>query len=231
VKPRPRELAALIATLWLAGCALLAPPQAPARRAMLEKVPADLPSAAPRPATVVVLPPQTLPVYDTTRMAYSSRPHEVAYFRDHEWAATPSQMVQPLLLRTLQSTRAFAAVLAPPDAGRAHYVLRTQIVELLQDFSADPPVVRVALQLQLSGGAAARRTSSAEVVVREPIGERTPQAGVAAANEAIAKALLQVARFVLEQTHDRRLADLNACAQPPILISASPLTGSCSRRR
>jgi ABC-type uncharacterized transport system auxiliary subunit len=194
-----RSLASICASLCAAGCALTSPVSVPVHQALLDQVPAAPPAAAPRPATVVVLPPQASAAYDTTRVAYSPAPHQVAYFRDQEWAATPSQMLHGLLTTTLQATHAFAAVLAPPHAGPA-YVLRTQLVELLQDQGSVPAVARVALHVQLAGPAALRPSWSEEVVVREPIAGPTPLAGLAAVNAATAEALRRVAAFVLDKT-------------------------------
>ena len=42
--------------------------------------------------------------YDTTQMAYRLRDQEIAYYRDHEWAATPSEMMQPLIVDAIAMT-------------------------------------------------------------------------------------------------------------------------------
>src|SRR5690349_3617184 len=40
---------------------------------------------------LLVSPPQAEPAYDTPRMAYLTRPHEVSYYADNQWAETPAQ--------------------------------------------------------------------------------------------------------------------------------------------
>src|SRR5579863_6715718 len=60
--------------------------------------------------TLLVLTPETRPAYNTTQMAYSIKPYQVGYFSQNQWAETPSQMIQPLMVQTLQSAHYFHAV-------------------------------------------------------------------------------------------------------------------------
>jgi cholesterol transport system auxiliary component len=198
-----RAIAALVVTFHgvslMSSCSVLTPPQVETRKALLSKTPADLPRSTPQAAVLLVFPPQAQPVYDTMRMAYMVRPYQVDYFSQHEWGETPSQMLHPLLIRTLQETNRFKAVLAPPFSGRYAYALRTQVVELVQDFTVDPPTLRLSLRLQLSDDAANRVVATKEIALREPMREKGPYAGVVAANDAAAKALREAAVFVLEE--------------------------------
>lgn len=166
--------------------------------AVLDKMPGTLPHRDRHPVTLLVLPPDAKPAYDTTQMAYSLRPYQVAYFRHHQWAGTPSQMLQPLLLRTLETTGYFSAVLTPPYTGRYSYALQTEIVELVQDFASEAAALRLSLRLRLSDGAANRLVATREITLREPMPQKTPYAGVVAANDAMAKALQEMASFVLD---------------------------------
>lgn len=185
----------------VAGCALLSPSHTEGTTAVLDKLPAEIPRREPGPVTLLVFPPEARPPYDTTQMAYSIRSYEVAYFRDHQWAATPSRMLQPLLVRTLESTGHFKAVVSPPSADRHSYSLRTEIVELVQDFAAEPAMLRLSLRLRLSDDATGRLVATDEISVRELMRQRTAYAGVVAANDAIARALRELASFVLERAH------------------------------
>jgi cholesterol transport system auxiliary component len=191
-------LAALLVTA-LAGCALLSPPDTGITTARLEKMPVQIPRRDPGPVTVLVFSPEAKPTLQTTRMPYTVRPREVAYFSQHQWAGTPSQMLHPLLVKTLESTGTFKAVLTPPQTGRYTYALRTEILELTQDFTSEPAALLLSLRLRLSDDAANRVVAAKEISLREPMQQKTPSAGVIAANEATAKALLEVAKFVLEK--------------------------------
>ncbi len=191
--------AALVAAA-LAACTLFPPaPEAPTRE-LISQLPPDIPTRAQRAATLLVQAPATAPVYDTAQMAYTVQPYQIAYFARHEWGATPAEMLQPLLVRTLERTGAFSAVLTPSYVGRYSYVLNTEIVELAQDFTAAPAALHLSLRFRLSDGATARVIASGEINLREPMREKTPYAGVVAANAAAAKALREVARFVLANT-------------------------------
>lgn len=181
----------------LAGCSLLLPPRPEPIRAMLSEVPNDVAHKPMHAVSLLVLPPETSPAYDTTRMAYTARPYQLAYFRDHEWAETPGQMIQPLLVHTLQQTGFFRAILMPPESGPTNYAFRTEILELVQDYAVSPPVLRLALRLQLFG-ASGQTVASRDLAVQETMREATPYAGVVAANDALARALRQAAQFVLD---------------------------------
>jgi cholesterol transport system auxiliary component len=194
-----KATAALVATVALAaGCALLSPANTEMATARLEKTPAEVPHRDPGPATLLLFRPEAKPAFDTTRMAYTVRPYEVAYYSRHQWGGTPAQMLQPLLVRTLESTGRFKAVLSPPYTGRYTYGLRTEILELVQDYTSDPPVLRLSLRLRLTDDAANRVLATREITLAEPMREKTPYAGVIAANEAGAKALAEAAKFVLD---------------------------------
>lgn len=184
----------------LSSCALLAPANVETRKEMLTKVPLDLPEGGTRPATLLVLPPETSAAYDTTQMAYEIRPHEIAYFGRTEWGEKPSQMIHRLVVQTLENARYVAAVVTPPFMGPYTHSLRTEILALQQDFTAQPATLQLTLRAQLTAEAGNRVVGTKEISVREPMQERTPYAGAVAANDAMAKALTQLAEFVRANT-------------------------------
>jgi cholesterol transport system auxiliary component len=169
-------------------------------KAILTEMPHDLPQRMKRGDTVLVFLPKATPLYDTTQMAYSTQPHEVAYFSEREWGETPPQMLYPLVVRTLENTHAFRAVLTEPFTARYTYALRTEILELVQDFKSDSANLVLSLRFQLTDYGAKTVIATKEVSVREPMHERNSYAGVMAANEATAKALQQMAGYVLQAT-------------------------------
>jgi cholesterol transport system auxiliary component len=188
------------AALALQGCALLAPPPPETRKEVLDQAPLDVPQRDCRGGTLLVLPPRTRPAYDMTEMAYRVQPHELAYFSQHEWAETPSRMLQPLIAKTLQATRCFGLVVGPPYAGPYRYSLHTELRELVADFTFEPAALQLSLRFQLDD-AAGRAVAVKEVSLREPLRQRNPYGSVVAANEATAKALSELAAFVLDSVH------------------------------
>jgi cholesterol transport system auxiliary component len=202
---RPRlarcALGFVTACLAVTGCALLSTPsKVIVEKSALTDVPHDLPQRTARGDTLLVFPPKTTPLYDTTQMAYRTQPYEVAYFSEREWADNPAHMLYPLVVRTLENTHAFRAVLTEPIAGRYTYALRTDILELVQDFSPDSATLLLSLRLQLIDYGAKQVIATKEISVRESMRERNSYAGVIAANEATAKALQQMAQYVLQAT-------------------------------
>ena len=109
-------------------------------------------------------------------------------------------MLNGLLVRTLERTRRFRAVVVPPYAGAADYVLDTRLVELRQDFTADPATVSLVVRAELREGASERAIATREFEAREPLSARSPHAGAVAANAAAARVLADMARFVVEHT-------------------------------
>jgi cholesterol transport system auxiliary component len=182
----------------LAGCGLLPPAEPPTTSWLLDQLPADVPRRAVRGGTLLVVPPEARPSIDTTEMPYTLRPHHFAYFAHNRWTETPPQMMQPLLVRTMEATGAFEAVLTPPHPPGRSWTLRTEIVDLVQDFSVDPPVVRLSLRARLSDPASNRLLGTREITLRETMQQKSPQAGVMAANKAVAAGLRELAAFVLE---------------------------------
>jgi cholesterol transport system auxiliary component len=182
-----------------ASCGLLSPVKIETRKEVLSQIPTHLPQATTRAATLLILAPRTHPAYDTTQMAYTTEPHQIAYFAWNEWGETPAQMIQPLMVKTLQQARYFGAVLSPPYMGRYTYALRTEILELKQDFTSEPAVLQLAMRFELTRWGANEVVAAKEISLSEPMLGRTPSAGVVAANNAMVSALRQLAQFVLEK--------------------------------
>jgi len=188
--------AALLAAL-LAGACSFAPVEVEVRQALIEQLPAEVAQGKAHRATLLVLVPATAAPYDTPRIAYATEPHEIAYYARVEWARTPARMLQPLLVQTMRATRAFAAVEAPPYLDRYRYALHTEIRELRMDFGAQAPVARLALHVRLADEQSGRTLLDRDIGAAAPIAARTPDAAIAAANAAAAKALAELAAEVV----------------------------------
>lgn len=193
---------AVLVALWAAlfsGCAALAPVNITTQKYVLNRIPLDLPSEQTHPLSLLVLVPESDRVYGTTRMAYTTQAYQIAYFSQNEWAETPSKMILPLIVATMSNTRYFSEVVASPDFGHHTFALRTEILELKQDFTADPAMLQLTMRFSLSREATNKIIATKEVSVREAMQEKNPYAGVVAANEAAAKALRELAAFVVDK--------------------------------
>lgn len=194
-----RALLNALCVVLLSGCALFSPIKTDTVKNVLNTVPLDLPVETPRSATLLVLMPEAAPVYATTQMAYTTQAYEVAYFSRNEWAEEPPQMIQPLIVMAMRSTHYFSEVLSPPYFGHYTFVLRSEVLDLKQDFTSEPAALQIAMRFQLSSEATNQVIATRELSVREPMRERNPHAGVVAANEAVAKVLRQLASFIIEK--------------------------------
>lgn len=193
--------ALLGAAVAMAGCAALLPAEPEPASWLLDRMPAAVPRASQRlPMALLVYPPQAREMMDTREMAYSLRPHHLAYYSRNRWAERPPEMLQPLLVRTIEATGRFSAVSTPPPAPAGAYALHTEVLELLQDYTQEPPALLLALRLHLSDEKTNRTLALREIRQREPMQHQSPYGGVVAANAALARALGEAAMFVLEST-------------------------------
>ena len=192
---RARSLAVVLCATLSTGCALLTPVKTDTTTYVLNGIPADLPRQTGPSGTLLVLVPETAPLYATRRMAYSTQAFQIGYFNESEWALAPAQMIQPLLVETMRSAGYFSEIASSPQSGRNTLTLRTEILELKQDFSLEPATFRVAMRFSLHREPTHQLVATKEVSVSEPMRERTAYAGVIAGNAAIEKMLRALAVF------------------------------------
>ncbi|EHP44111.1 hypothetical protein OR16_03972 [Cupriavidus basilensis OR16] len=196
-----RAIFVTLCVILCSGCALISPVNNDTKKYVLNKIPIDLPVELTHSATLLVLAPETDPTYATTQMAYTRQAYQIAYFSHNEWAETPSQMIQPLIVETLQKTHYFSEIFASPYFGSHTYALRTEILEFNQDFSSNPAILRLTMRFHLSREVAAQVIATKELSVQQPLRDLTPYAGVVAANEAMASILRELAKFTIEKAH------------------------------
>jgi cholesterol transport system auxiliary component len=193
---RAATAAALLAAA-LAGCAGLPGTVAgpPPQTYVLSPRQAGAPALAGSGPVLVVFPPQARPGYDTARMVYTRRPHELAYFARSQWADLPTAMLGPALVDALSASGRFRAVVAGPASVGGELGLDVRIVSLQQEFGAVPSRARVALRAQLIDleRRSVLATRSFEAVRAAP--SEDPYGGVLAINQALEPLLDQLVRF------------------------------------
>jgi cholesterol transport system auxiliary component len=194
-----RNPALIACVAFFSGCTLFSPVNLDMTRNVLTNIPLDLPIERTHSVTLLVLVPETAPAYSTIRMAYSTQPYQIAYFTKNEWAETPSQMIQPLIVQTLQNTHYFSEVLSPPYFGHITLGLRIEILEFKQDFTSEPAMLRLAMRISLSRNATSQVVATKELSVNQPMSDRNPSSGVVAANEALSTLLRELAKFVVDK--------------------------------
>jgi cholesterol transport system auxiliary component len=142
---------------------------------------------------LLVAQPSAAPGYDSAHMLYQRRPQQLEAFAFHEWVEPPARLLAPLMLRALQDTGAFRAVLLAPTSGAGALRLETELVGLQQDFTVQPSVVRLSLRAVLIDLATRRVIATQVFGASAAAGRDDPVAGVAAAQQVTQRVLLELA--------------------------------------
>jgi cholesterol transport system auxiliary component len=195
-----RFLGHLLVAIALGACsALPQPPTAPANFYVLAARPAPAPVAQRRDIALEVATPRAWPGFDTTDLVYTRAPFVLDRFATSRWVDTPPRMLAPLIVRALEDTGAFRAVLEPPTTAIADYRLDTEVVRIVQDFSASPSRTDIALRVQLTDLRARRVVATRVFEAVEPSATENAAGGVVAANVALTRLLAQTAQFCVEE--------------------------------
>jgi cholesterol transport system auxiliary component len=199
-----RNFLIFLLPLLLSSCTLFSPVKVPPTKLyVIDSCPQPPVVKSRRKQTIIVTKPETTATYNTTQMAYSLQPHQIAFFARNRWAETPADMLQPLIIQTLQKTLHFYAVSARSAVRRHHYILNTQILVLQQEFYSDRSYLHFVLRAQIvtsTGSVIASRQFSAV----EPAPEPSPYGGVIAANRAVTRILNELALFCLQKMPSRK---------------------------
>jgi len=186
----------LIAILILTSCSVFSPVQVnPPTKYVVNTVP-YVSAKIPHHLSLYVSMPTTNSVYSTSQMVYSIHPYQVAYFVKNTWAATPAEMLQSLMVQTIQNSHYYNLVTYSPTANQVNLILNTQLLEFKQDFSRHPSVFRLELRAQLLNANTGKVIAAKDIIVSEPAPENTPYGGVVAANKAVEKALSQLLKLI-----------------------------------
>jgi len=194
------RMTVLIAALALGACSALQPAPEPVTLHVLAARPAVDASAQPRDVAIEVAVPRAWPGFDTTDMIYTRGGYELDRFAANRWVDTPPRMLAPLVVRTLEDTGRFRAVMEAPGAAPADYRLDTEVVRVLQNFSARPSRAEVAVRVQLTDLRMHRVVATRVFEEAEPTSADNAAGGVAAANAALGRVLSQIARFCVAET-------------------------------
>ncbi len=148
---------------------------------------------------LMVTRPRAHPGFETSRMAYVRKAHELEYFSRNQWVDTPEKMLAPLLVQAFEASGAFGAVSQANGAVTAQLRLDSEIVRLQQEFTVAPSRIRFTLRAQLIDVAGRRILATREFDVTENAASDDPYGGVVAANHAVHRALSEVAAFFAAQ--------------------------------
>lgn len=197
-RPARRRLLALsgwlgVATvLPLAGCVSVQVGQkAPAHRLyQLHDLHADAPplSAQPRVAGLLIQPLPADSVADTSAMAYSRRPHELAFYQFASWSERPVRQLPRLLQRRLDASGLVGAAGVIGDPLSADWLLTLSIEQFVHDVAQSPGTARCALMVELVDRRARRRVAQRHFDISAPV----EQADAASAADGLSAAVSAV---------------------------------------
>jgi cholesterol transport system auxiliary component len=207
VKNNARKYMTLVRMIWivssigvLSSCALFSPAKPNQNTYVLNSIPHFVQTKSPRHHNLLITVPDAESAFDTTQMAYTTKPYGIAYYSRNRWVETPAQMLQPLIVQTLQKTHYFHAVVTSSFIGHYDYLLNTHIIKLQQNFLRTPITYEVAVQVELINATTNEILVTKQISIMEPVPQATPYGGVIAANRAIAKVLQLIATFCLKGT-------------------------------
>ena len=188
----------IMAALLLHGCGVL-----PNRTeepmhtfALSAEIPTETQSVRPRSGTLLVNLPRAQSGFNTQRMAYVKRDHELNYFAVNQWAETPAHMLLPLLVKALEKTNQWEAVVQMPSPVRGDYQLIPENLLLQHEFTQEPSRVRIHLRLQLIRLKNFHVLATREFTVLENAKSDDPYGGVQAANAAAGKFLKHISEWL-----------------------------------
>ncbi len=190
--PRPPRALVALAPL-LAACLSLGGQKPDAVEIYALDVAFEGPPAAGSAPPVAVAAPRAAPGFDGPRLVYVKKAHELRHYARADWVEPPARMLGPLLVRALERTGRFQAVVAAPGGVAAGLRLDTEIVRLQQEFTEKPSRVRFTLRAQLAEVAAGRVLGTRELEAVEPAPSDDAYGGVLAANRAVRRVLEEAA--------------------------------------
>lgn len=187
-------------SLFTTSCSVFSPVQlASPTKYMLYETPV-IKKHRTRQSSILVAPVTAEPLYDTTSMAYMTKPYEINYYVKSEWAELPTVMLKSQITNTLTKSHHYHGVFAQPTYARYNYILNTHILELRQIFSGGRSYYRIALRVDLIHARTSRLIASKEFLISQPIAEHNAFGGVVAANKGMKRMLKHIAAFCLKYT-------------------------------
>lgn len=146
---------------------------------------------------IVVAPPIAQAGFDTTGIAYITKPYRLDYYYKNQWIDLPQRMLLPLLVTMLETTGQFKAVLSPASSISGDLRIETEFLCLQHELLTKPSNFHVTLRVQLLDARQHQVIAIKNFDALEPVPSEDPYGGVIAANRAINRLLDEIANFVI----------------------------------
>lgn len=194
-----KVLACLLGLLLLSACSIFEPIKTPPMHYFTLAMPqpdGDCCDQQGR-STILVNQPRANAIYNSPRMIYIPACYQIQYFAQNRWADMPTQMLQSLLINSLQHTGYFQAIINTPSTTYYDWVLNTQLLSFQQEFITIPSCFRIAMRAQLIDARSRHVIATEDFVVLQTAAHDDPYGGALAANLAAQKILNEINCFCL----------------------------------
>jgi len=192
--------------LLLSACIELKQPSNKIDYYCLEYVPPRLQGLQPLSEAIKVETFSVAPLYNTHKIIYRDKSYQRAAYTYHKWRANPGKSVTQLLVRDLQQSRLFKAVLTSDSKFPFAYVLEGTVDEFLESDSADGCQAVLALNIVLM---AEQETKTGKKIlfqktyqVSKPCKQKNPSALAEAMSLAMSEASANITNDVYENLAD-----------------------------
>jgi cholesterol transport system auxiliary component len=194
-----KAIVSLLSFLLLSACSIFEPIKIPPMHYFTLAMPdMDLVCCAEeKRSTILVNQPRANAIYNSQRMIYIPACYQIQYFAQNRWADMPTQMLQSLLINSLQHTGCFQAIINTPSTTYYDWVLNTQLLSFQQEFITVPSRFRIAIRAQLIDARSRHVIATQDFVVVQTAAHDDPYGGALAANLATQKILNKINCFCL----------------------------------
>lgn len=189
-----------LASLLLGGCSLLQPVKPPSMTTYALDVQFEPAAAGRGELTLLVNTPSAQPGFNSPRMVYLRKPHEIEYFSRNQWVDSPARMLTPLLIQVLERSAEYRAVVQEHNSVKADLRLDTEIIRLQHEFLALPSQIHLTVRAQLIDAQAKQVLATREFDLAVAAPSEDPYGGVIATNRAVKMMLLQIADFCARES-------------------------------
>lgn len=154
---------------------------------------ADKPTAH----TLLVSTPEAVAGFQSDQMKYTTKPFALSSFTKNAWSNPPASMIYPLLIQSLQKSGYFEAVGSGAFVNKAEFRLDTQLLELKQDFTCHPSVIKLKMKAMVIRISDNYLLSARIFEIQVPCPQNAPYGGVVAANKATSILTEKITNYVI----------------------------------
>lgn len=156
----------------------------------------------PRHIALWITAPEAAAGYQTEQMLYVNKPFQREAFVKNSWTNPPGDMLYPLMIKSIQRTGFFYAVMSSVYSQGADYRLDTQLLSLEQNFLRKPSVLELSVKVVLTRVIDNKVIASKIISQQIPCLSDTPYGGVVAANKAARQFTAIMSNFVVSHIRD-----------------------------